>query len=236
MSKSLLNLSDDVLTRLGDTAVAIWSAAEIKGYVKEGYDELCLSTLMLWKRSTTAITDVAGTATYTLPSDLYRVDRITWKNLKIEPWKASEARSRNAYFQVNQGNVTAYVLEADGLGTIRLINVPAANGSNTILEYFRRGATLSADGTLLEIPDYYSDYVVWYALARAYEREGRGQDSEMSQHYQSRYSEGVARVKRRKSQALSSRTGVFGGGDRRPPKLEDPQWPSTYGPTVRMRY
>lgn len=236
MSKSLQNLRDDVETRLGDTTNQIWTEAELTSYIKEGYDELCLSTLMLFKRSTTAITDVAGTATYTLPSDFYKMDRVTWKNLRIDPWTATEARRRNAYFQTVQGNVIAYVMEADGLGTIRLISVPAANGSNTIIEYFRRGTALSADITTLEIPDRYADYVEWYALARAHEREGRGQDTEIASHYQGRYLEGLKRIKKRKSQVHSSRIGQMGGMDGTQQGPGNPQWPTNYGVPVRVRY
>ena len=236
MSKTLANLRDDIEVRLGDSTNTIWSEAELTSYVKEGYDELCMSTEMLWKRSTSAITDVAGTATYSLPSDFYKMDRVTWKNLRIEPWTAREARERNAYYRTVQGNVIAYTIEMDGLSTLRLIYVPTASGSNTIIEYFRRGATLSADGTALEIPDRYTDYIVWYAMARALEREGKGQDSVMALHFQTRYLEGLARIRKRKSQALSSRIGSFGGRDVQTRPLGDPCWPSNYGRPVRVRY
>lgn len=212
MSKTLVNLRDDVETRLGDTTNTIWAEAELTSYIKEGYDELCLTTEMLWKRSTTAITDVAGTATYALPSDFYKMERATWRNRKMEPWTAREARQKSPYYQTTRGTVYAYVMEMDGLQTIRLVMVPATSGSNTVIEYFRRGADLAADGTALDIPDRYTDYVVWYALARALERDGKGQDSEMATHYNSRYLDGVKRIRKRKSQVLSSRIGVMGGG------------------------
>lgn len=236
MSKTLVNLRDDVETRLGDTGNTVWSEAELTSYIKEGYDELCLSTEILWKRSTTAITDVAGTGTYSLPSDFYKMDRVTWQNRKIEPWTAKEARQTTPYYRTTRGNVIAYVMEMDGLQTIRLINVPSASGSYTVIEYFRRGATLSADGTALDIPDRYTDYVVWYALARALERDGKGQDSEMAAHYNSRYLDGLARIKKRKSQVLSSRTGVMGGGSEPPRGPGVPTLVQTYGRPVRVRY
>lgn len=236
MSKTLVNLSDEVAVRLGDTGATIWSAAELKAYVKEGYDELCLSTEMLWKRSTTAITDVAGTATYSLPSDFYKMERVTWQNIRIEPWTARQARDSSNYYRTTQGNVIAYTIELDGLSTIRLIYVPAASGSNTIIEYFRRGAVLSGDSTALEIPDRYTDYVVWYALSRALEREGKGQDSDMALHYQTRYLEGLKRIRSRKSAIHRSRTGVMGGGSDTPRKMGTPQFPYNYGERVRVRY
>lgn len=236
MSKTLANLRDEVEIRLGDSTNTIWAEVELTSYIKEGYDELCMSTEILWKRSTSAITDVAGTATYSLPSDFYKMERATWKNLRIGPWTAKEARGRNASYRTVQGNVIAYTIEMDGLSTLRLIYVPAASGSNTIIEYFRRGAALSADGTALEIPDRYTDYVMWYALARALEREGKGQHSEMALHFQARYLEGQKRIRKRKSQVLSSRAGSFGGRDARTPPLGDPCWPSNYGRPVRVRY
>lgn len=235
MSKTLVNLSDDVATRLGDTAAAIWTAAELKSYVKEGFDELCLSTLMHFERVSVALT--AGTGTYTLATDLYKVDRIAWQSLRLVPWTARQARERNPYFATTRGNPIAYVMEADGLGTFRLIYVPDANSTTDLyVEYFKRGATLSGDSTVVELADRYTDYVVWYALARALERDGRGQDTELASHYQGRYLEGLKRIKKRKSQIHSSRIGQMGGmgGTQRGPGY--PQWPSNYGVPVRVRY
>lgn len=235
MSKTLANLRDDTETRLGDTANTIWAEVELTSYIKEGYDELCLSTLMLWKRA--AVVLVAGTGTYTLATDLYKVDRITWQSIRIDPWTARESRDRSAYYRTTQGNVYAYVQELDGLGTIRLINVPAASSTTDLyVEYFRRGAVLSADGTALEIPDRYTDYIVWYAMARALERDGRGQDTELAAHYQGRYLEGLKRIKKRKSQIHSSRIGQMGGMDGTQREPGYPQWPSNYGVPVRVRY
>lgn len=236
MAKTLANLRDDVEVRLGDSTNVVWTEAELGSYIKEGYDELVLTTEILWKRSTSAITDVAGTGTYALPTDFHKMDRVTWKKRRIDPWTAREARERTPYYLTTRGDVIAYVMELDGISKLRLINVPSASASNTIIEYFRRGATLSTDATTLEIPDRYTDYIVFYALSRALEREGNGQDSKMAAHYLARYAEGLKRIKTRKSQAFSTRIGSFGGGSepRRVPGL--PQWPSTYGRPVRVRF
>lgn len=235
MSKTLANLRDDTETRLGDTANTIWAEVELTSYIKEGYDELCLSTLMLWKRIAGALT--AGTGTYTMPAEIYKFDRLTYNGIRMVPWTAREARERNAYFQTTQGLPYAYTMEADGLSTIRMIPVPSVTTTTTLyVEYFRRGAVLSADGTALEIPDRYTDYVVWYAMARALERDGRGQDTELAAHYQGRYLEGLKRIKKRKSQIHSSRIGQMGGMDGTQREPGYPQWPSNYGVPVRVRY
>lgn len=234
MAKTLVNLRDDVETRLGDTTNTIWTEAELTSYIKEGYDELCLQTLILWKRDTSAIAETDGTATYALPSDLLKLDRLEFDSQRMTPLTAMEARQHYPYFLTVEGTPHSYVYELDGVLTVRLIPIPSTTGTETVLEYFRRGAALSADATELQIPDRYTDYIVWFALGKAYEREGKGQDLEMSSHYMARYNEGIKRIKRRKSQVLASRIGRFGGGDQTPVRT-DP-WPPEYGRVVRVRY
>ena len=48
VAKTLSEVRDEVLRRLGDTNQTIWSASEIDSYIKRGYDRICYETEILW--------------------------------------------------------------------------------------------------------------------------------------------------------------------------------------------
>lgn len=230
MARTLLQTRTDVLTYLGDTANAIWSTAEIDSYIKEGYDDLCRKTGILWKKDAPAgLQPVAGTGTYTLPTDLYKIERMTWNAKRMCPLYPEEAARLDPRYRVTQGNPEAYIVDGDGVGTIRYFRVPSASDLLISIEYQRRGATLATGATELELPDRYVDYVTWFAMGRALERDGTGQDLELASFFSERYADGLKRIKRRKSAAQSARVGNLGGGGdlHRPPPL--PRFPWNYG-------
>lgn len=229
MARTLAQIRGDVQSYLGDTAAAIWSTGELDSYIKEGYDDLCLKTGILWKKDAPAgMQPVAGTGTYTLPTDLYRIERMTWRKKRMLPLSPEEAARKDPRYRVTEGEISGYTVEGDGIGTIRYFRVPSASDSEISIEYQRRGATLSTGATEVEIPDRYADYLTWFAMGRALERDGIGQDLQLSQLFKDRYSEGLIRIKRRKSAAVSSRAGSLGGSGR-PVEPPLPRFPWNYG-------
>ncbi len=105
--------------------------------------------------------------------------------------------------------------------------------NNVRMEYRRRGLPLSANQDF-EIPARYQTYVRHYAQARALEREGDGQDLELSAHYQARYEAGIKRMLKRKQAIQYQRKSVMGGAsnnrNRKPPLA---RLPYNYGQVVR---
>ncbi len=104
--------------------------------------------------------------------------------------------------------------------------------NNMRIEYRRRGLPLSMDQDF-EIPERYQVYVRHYALARAYERDGDGQDLALSEHYQSRYEVGVERMLRRKNAMRFQEKRVLGGGNIRSDVRPRLRMPYNYGSAVR---
>ena len=235
-TKTRLDVQTAAATWLGDTSFAVWSAAELNSYIQEGYNDLVYRTLLIWKKSNTAFTLVAGTASYTLPTDFLKMDRITFNKRRLKPLHMEELWRTDATFLTQQGDVTGYYMDGLGYSSINFYRVPSVAGTSyTSIEYFRRGATLSADGTVLEIPDHYVEYVKWFVLHKALERDGPGQDVKLSQHFRERYEEGVQTIKRRKGRMNASRVGSFGGPglSKQAPPL--PQMPWNFGRIVRGR-
>ncbi len=103
----------------------------------------------------------------------------------------------------------------------------------TRLEYYRLGRAL--DQYEFEIPDRFVRYVEWWALQRAYSKDGPGEDTKLAEHYRARFELGVQRLSKRVSEAGRARTIMMGGGSRgrMPPPMGRP--PSNYGPTRPFR-
>jgi len=221
--------------RLGDSGFTIWASAELTVYVKEGQADLVRKTGCLWFKSDHAnLVPVAAQGTYTLPSDLLLLERLTYQKMKMFPLTRRDAEMRDPLYRTTEGLPRYYIMEGDGIGTIRYVHVPSAAGAATdvSIEYQRRAATLSADGTALDIPDRYADYVRHYVMWKAYERDGPGQNLKMADHYRIRYEEGIARMLKRKDQIHAARITKLGGG---PPPYRPglPVLPWQYGTRER---
>lgn len=237
MPESLSTVRVDVLLRLGDSTNDIWTNAEIDRYIQEGYDELLIRTKMLWKRAYS--NDVASTATYSLPTDFIGLDRVLWNWRRIEPVTQQELIDFDALYRTTEGPVQAYSVESDGLLTLRKYPVPSttatagADANNTRIEYFARGTAVSADADGFSIPDRYVKYIRHFAMFRALERNGTGQDLVFAAHWKARFDEGIMRIINRMQKV--ERTRRVGYGERRvhlgpPPR---PKLPRAYGREVR---
>lgn len=223
MATTLRSIRTDALLRLGDPDQDVWKTnEEINDYIKEAYDRFIFLTRFLWKSATLA--DVATTAVTTLPADFLFLDRATWNHGTLIALKSLELAARDETFETRTGEPQAYTLDGDGVLGFRKYPAPSVNGSgdnDTRIEYFYRPADLSSDTTALQIPDVYAKVVRHYVLARALEREGPGQDEKLSQHFMSRFEEGVKRAIERTRRAESRRMPSIGARAVRRRKLSD---------------
>ena len=103
---------------------------------------------------------------------------------------------------------------------------------NMRMEYRKAAAVLSEDQDF-EIPDRYTMYVRHYAQAKCLGREGPGQDIELSAHFMSRFSAGVARMLKRKQAMQFQKRRVIGGAPVRSVKNPMVRLPWAYGERVR---
>lgn len=128
MAKTLEQMRDEILAKLGDQLNVIWSDSDIEAYIAEGWDDLCIQTRLIWK--STIIDDVAAQATYDLPSDFYEVDRVTWNDFRCPPVRARELRDLDQYYMSQTGDVIAYSLDMDGIGKIRKYRIPSSDAGH----------------------------------------------------------------------------------------------------------
>lgn len=118
----------------------------------------------------------------------------------------------------------------DGLrGTARRFYKAA---KNTKIEYTKKGEKLVEDADEFELPNIYVKDVRHFALYRALERDGNGQDLEFAAFWKGLWEAGIQRAVRRKQSLMKTRKHILGGGiveSRRPPLARLPwQYPRTY--------
>jgi hypothetical protein len=107
---------------------------------------------------------------------------------------------------------------------------------NIKIDTFRLGMDL--DHNEFEIPDSYLRYIYYYAMHKALERDGYGQDLEMSDHCRGRFMLGVQRMIQRDGQMDDEYIGRFSGametgpdfalGDPEPPDVNNWNMTSPY--------
>jgi hypothetical protein len=104
---------------------------------------------------------------------------------------------------------------------------------NTKIEYTKKGKTLVGDGDTFELPDLYVKYIRHFAMHRALQRDGQGQDLGLSNFWKALWENGLSRARKRKQSLMKTRIHILGGErveSGRPPMARLP-W--TYGKVVR---
>lgn len=142
-----------------------------------------------------------GTSVYTLPSGIIGIHRITWRGNEIDPWEhADDQRSDwiKPQNQYSEGKPKIYLSYEYGFGKIKFHPVPhetiAADNTNiwstgvdtlVVLTTYR---IADPTGNTYRVPDYLRRrYNKYYALYRAYSREGKAQDLQAADYYKAKY-------------------------------------------------
>lgn len=227
MAKTVNNIADEAARRLGDINKVIWPAAVHTANIIEGYIDFCQRTEIIWARLNTA-EDVAHQALYVLPADIGKIERISYKGVRIEPISRIQAMLLDQRFETTEGQVVAWMFDGDGPLNLRKIRIPSINGTvgDTQIEYFRIHVTVA---TTFEIPDYMTKYLRFYDMGRCYEREGEGQSFEGADHYLGRFEQGIAMAIGRSEKIQANRVRILGGREgQRPRKPARPVLPSNF--------
>lgn len=131
---TLSSLRNEALLRLGDLDNIVWGNAEIDRYIKEGYNQLCLRSEILWAEE--YLDDVADQGVYSLPSHFYRMDRVVWNSRKVYPVRRNRLELMDARFETTTGDVDYYSLDGDGIMNMRKFPVPSSSRALTDTDGF----------------------------------------------------------------------------------------------------
>lgn len=173
----------------------MFSIVEMTDALNDSQRRFLKDTALIQTRTT--IAGIAGVPRYTLPTDWVETRRVTWRD--IGDTDKIRALTRTDAFELDRG-LTDWTTDLDRpivyhestLPTLTLELAKAPSDVGTIgLLYTALPTTLGGSGTVMSIPDEWTPYVKWGALAALLGQDGEGHDPERAQYCQTRYDEGV---------------------------------------------
>lgn len=179
----------------------IWSDEYLNYLLTRGEIEFSQKVPSIFTRFSLAVT--AGTSVYDISSNnLVNILRVTWKGESLESYEHASEIYRNRWFkpqeQADQGKPQFYLSYEYGFGKIKFHSNPnetiAADDTNIFGSDIENRVIISgyclADptGEVYRIPEYVRRrFGKYYAMEKAYLREGPGQDLQASQYFGAKY-------------------------------------------------
>lgn len=179
MSKTQGVLITELSQRLGDPHMTYFTPEELRVWVNEGAREVARRTECLRATSTTAV--VAGTQSYTGPTDTVRIHKVEFKPTSDSRWFPLEYRDMSAsdiVWGTQRAITQSYAPEIWTMWgfpgstnlTVELFPTPSSAGTLRF-QYYRLPADLaitgSAAGTAIDCPNGWEDVILDYAETRA---------------------------------------------------------------------
>ncbi len=189
----------------------IWTDQQLEQWSEDALGQIAIDVRCIWQRECLPV--LRGQSVYTLPSYVRTLQRVTWRGKSLEPqsWEELTLLTPATVFlsQGSSANIESvvsrplhYAMHPTNPYDIRLFpcpdetftaagepNVysPQVNTPSCIIDYWREPDT-SNNNPLISLPPYVERrmqkaYVMWKAFAA----EGKGQDFDASNYYQSRY-------------------------------------------------
>lgn len=194
MAKTLAELLIQAGDRLNDPQHISPTAPTLRRWINEASRELVRKTECLYGSSTISV--VAGTQSYTLPTDVVRINAVQYElNSQIFALEFIEQQAAQYMWGVNQASQSAWPEQYTTWGhpgamSLKVFPVPSAAGTLRIY-YARLPAELEVDGTEdtspLDVPNGWEDPLLDYVQASAYMRDRRPDEySAMMQRFQDR--------------------------------------------------
>lgn len=186
MATTVQNALNDVLAILNDPTVTTtsmttgngWTGNELFGYLKEGLRLLAKRTRAY--RGAGTITLVAGTAAYALPSGCIEPVSILIGTNKLVRVTLAELDARDASWESDTGLPEEYCLDYEGFGRVLFYRKPdaatVASYPTAKVRYIKTPTIPTALTDTIDIPDHHANALVYYTLARAYQKDGEMQN------------------------------------------------------------
>lgn len=129
------SLRADLARRLNDTRHVVWSAAQLDGWINEGYREFCSRTRCLWKRAAYSSLS-AGVGLYDTPVELVRLERATWDGRSLRIVESFDFSRHDPLYRTATGYVEMISSDGEGVRRFRLYRAPDSVGVHTQSDSF----------------------------------------------------------------------------------------------------
>lgn len=186
MAKTLGIMLYELRARIDEPVENRWKDRELRTWINEGLREVATRTECL--RDTASIAVVAGTQSYTMPTDIVREHNVEFDPTGSQQTFTLERRDYRAMqqwwgsYQTTSGYAPSFYTTWGFPGDMQVIiyPVPSVDGTLTVF-YYRLPALLSvfgdADGTAVEVPEGWESVVLDWAEQKAYFKDRRPQDA-----------------------------------------------------------
>jgi hypothetical protein len=176
---TFLEMQDEVLNHGFDPSTY---RARVKNWLNEAQGRISRLLELPSLYTTTSIPTVNGTDTYSLPTNVIRINGVTNASSPSELSYVEDPADINYSNQNGQnlGEPQYYTFFGTSL---RLSPIPDAVYTLTV-DYYQTANTLQADSDVSLLPSDYHDIMISYALSRAYRSED---DMQMSQFFYSEF-------------------------------------------------
>lgn len=211
-------LADLILGELGDTEETVWSKTnDIIPMIQDVFYDFVTRIPLIWKRL--PLPDVLGQATYTIPAsyNFHEMDRAEYDYWAVTPTPARQLMATNGRFESAGNRPFTFLMEGDGISTLRKIGVPTVSDSTKFqIEFFAVGDEITADAVIPIPVRYLVDYVSSGVKAKAYQKDGDGQSIKLAKLWQECYEDGVKMAQRRKDLFFHRRVSNIGSDGKVP--------------------
>ena len=179
---------------------AIFSDGYLQGLIREAEEVISTEVKCIFNRFPLDIT--AGTSTYQLPEGVTGIIQVAWKGTILDPLETQDFNYDGWFKPQNLGvrNKPQYYLRVgNGYNRIQFYPIPDETivaddseldndvgiSSQVIISAWRVADVFSTDRRL---PEYlFRNLMKYYAMARAYAREGKGQNLIASDYFKKKY-------------------------------------------------
>lgn len=201
-----------------------WTPKYLKQLSNDGEADIARRIAPIYARYSLSVT--SGTAEYDLEDQTREIQSITWKGFKVYPLIGQEEaiRIHAQYRTITRTRPDWYMIGSGGMKKILFVPVPQETIAKDDSVLFSR-AGISArviisyrrlperDTDVYSIPDYMARRTIKsYVLARAYAREGKGQNLKAAQYYDQKYEQAIALHKKVISKYSSRHIYAIGQG------------------------
>ena len=204
---TLSSIRSKVRLRIQEPTADRFTDANLNDLINDAQDEFCLDTE--YTKSSWTYTAVLNQKTYTLPSDLLNIERVSFDDLKIQETTLSELDKLDEDLDedsddddkwVNQtGTPTNYVFVTENV--IRLYPYPDSDAAGKTIEIYgiQIPADLSSDTDISDISSIFertiADWVAW----QVFDMDG---ETTQAVRYEKKYNKGVGLAIRMKERRI----------------------------------
>lgn len=224
MARTLDRVRADVRAHLDEATARFWTDAQLNTWINDGLRDIARRTETL--QEIAAITAVAGTRAYTMPTDVIRIHRVEFDpgSGQIYPLEPRQFYEMDSIWGTDQNQTRAYPDYFALYGfppTLQLYLYPVPSQGGTLnVFYYRLPTEAVSDTDTVEVPEGWWDVVTLFAEYQALRKDADPRFTDAKAIYEEKIGEMIDITRKWHDQAGLITTGrtwlpgwLTGGGE-----------------------